>query len=122
MIGASGTYAINGTSFLMRPTKAGWKQRKSVGIDGNAHNIYVTPRDFEIEWNLMHPTDLAQIINAYNSVQNTGTLTFDLPEYGSPDLFVFRSYSGCVIEEPEVGEYFQGWINDVKLLIYNVRS
>jgi len=122
MNGASGTYAINGTDFLMQPTKAKWKQRKDVGMDGNGHTIYTAVRDFEISWNLMHPTDWAQIISAYQTVQNTGTITFDLPEYNNPNLFEFQSYSGCIISEPEQGEYFQGWVSDVSILVYNVRT
>lgn len=122
MIGASGTYAIEGVEFLMRPTKTKWKQRSEIGIDGQGHTIYPAVRDMEVSWNLMHPEDLAQIMNAYNTVQNTGTLAFDLPEYGSPYLQTFKTYSGCIISEPEIGEYFQGWVSDVTLLIYNVRT
>lgn len=122
MIGASGTFAIEGIKFKMLPTKAKWVQRKEVGVDGNAHSIYSAVRDFEISWNFMHPDDWAQIVSAYQSVQNTGTISFDLPEYGNPNLNYFKCYSGTVISEPEQGEYFMGWISDVSLLIYNVRT
>lgn len=121
-IGQSGTYAVNSTDFLMRPTKAKWIKRDELGIDGNGHPVYPAVRGFEISWNLMHPTDYAQIINAYNVVQNTGTVAFDLPSYGSPTLGLFKCYSGCVVSEPEVGEFFQGYVADVSLLIYNVRT
>lgn len=120
--GYSGTYSVEGVNFLMRPTKGQWKQRKEVGIDGNGHTIYPSVRDFEAKWNLMHPADFNQIVNAYNTVQNTGTLSFDLPQYGSIGVNLFATYTGCIISEPEVGEYFQGYYTDVSLLIYNIRT
>ena len=119
--GFSGTFAINNVNFILRPTKASWSKRDELGFDGNGHPIYPAVREFEISWNLMHPTDAQQIINAYNAVQNTGTVAFDLPEYANGD-YVFKSYSGCTISEPEFGEYFQGYINDGKLTIHNVRT
>jgi hypothetical protein len=122
MIGASGTYAVDNVDLQTRPTSGKWVQRKEHGIDGNGHSIYSSVRNFEIKWNLMHPDDWATIINAYNTVQNTGTLSWDLPHYGSPILNNFKTYSGTVITEPEQGEYFQGWVTDVSLLIYNVRT
>lgn len=120
--GASGTFSVNGVDFQMPPTTVKWKQRKSVGTDGNGHSIYTTVRDMEVKWNLMYPDDWVQIVDAYKTVQNTGTLVFDLPEYGNGNLFVFATYSGCLIEEPEQGNYFQGWVEDVSLLIYNIRT
>lgn len=121
MIGFSGSYAINGTTFILQPTKGAWSSREALGFDGNGHPIYPAVREFRIDWNLMHPTDAQQIINAYNAVQNTGTVAFDLPFYGDGG-YQFKCYSGCTISEPEFGEYFQGYISDGKLTIYNART
>lgn len=105
----------------MLPTKASWQQREELGMDGNGHPIYPAVREFRIEWNLMHPTDAQQIKDAYNVVQNTGTVAFDLPDYTNPN-YVFKCYSGCTIAEPEFDEYFMGYIINGKLTIYNVRT
>lgn len=120
--GYSGTFAVEGVTFQMLPTKAGWRRRDNVGFDGNGHPTYPAVREFEISWNLMHPADWAQIINAYTTVQNTGTVSFDLPAYGNANVNFFQLYSGCTISELEQGEYFMGYITDVSLTIYNVRT
>lgn len=119
--GFSGSYAINGTTFILQPTKGSWDKRSALGIDGNGHPIYPAVREFDIQWNLMHPTDAQQIINTYNAVQNTGTVVFDLPKYGDAG-YQFYSYSGCTLEEPEFEDYFQGYISNGRLKIYQVRT
>lgn len=119
--GYSGTYAVNGTDFLLIPTKAKWEQRDNLGFDGNGHPIYPTSRTFVMQWDLMHPSDAEQIISAYNSAGSTGTLSFDLPEYGNPN-YLFSRYNGCTMEEPEFGDYFQGYISDGKLKIHLVKT
>ena len=120
MIGLSGTFAINGTNFLLPPTESGWVGRNDFGIDGGGHPIYPAMREFEISWGLAHPTDVKQIIDAYNVVSNTGTVSFDLPEWGNAN-YSFYSYSGCTMREPEMGTYFQGYLQDVKLTIMQIR-
>ena len=65
MVGLSGTFAINGTNFLLPPTESGWVGRNDFGIDGGGHPIYPAMREFEISWGLAHPTDVKQIIDAY---------------------------------------------------------
>jgi hypothetical protein len=119
--GFSGSFSLNGTTFIMQPTTATHDQRDNMGFDGNGHPVYPSVRSFKITWNLMHPTDAQQIINAYNAVQNTGTVSFDLPFYGDGG-YQFKCYSGCTIEEPEFGEYYMGYITDGKLIIHNVRT
>jgi len=119
--GASGTFAVNGVDFSLRPTEFGWKDRDELGIDGGGHPIYSAPREFMIKWVLAHPSDVKQIVDAYNVVASTGTATFDLPQWGASD-YVFSSYSGCTMKEPQVGNYFMGYIQDVSLTILLVRT
>lgn len=121
MIGYSGTYAINSTSLLLSPTEAGWENRTELGIDGNGHPVYPAVRQFEMMWGLAHPNDVKQIWDAYTIVSNTGTVAFDLPEWGAGD-YIFKTYSGCTMREPQVGNYFEGYFKDVKLTILLVRT
>jgi hypothetical protein len=120
--GASGTYSINSTNFILQPSEdSGWSQRMSVGTDGDGRPVYPAYREFTITWELMHPADFQQIKNAYDAVANTGSVAFDLPEYGAAD-FTFKTYSGCVIEEPAIGKYFNGYIKGATLLIAKIRT
>ena len=119
--GASGSYAVNNTDLTLQPSEGQWLVRTDYGVDGGAHIIYAQPRQFELKWDLISPSDLKQIIDFYNSVGNTGVVTFCLPEWGASD-FVFKNYSGTTLAEPEVGPYFQGYTQSVKLLVLNIRT
>jgi len=119
--GYSGTYAFDGTTLLLQPTKGKWGTRKEYGIDGNGHPIYPSVREFEFTWGLMGTDAAKQLIDKYKAVSSTGTFSVDLPEYGNVG-FVFKTYTGATMLEPEVGEYFQGYITDVKLTVTNIRN
>lgn len=119
--GFSGSYAINGTSLLLSPTKAGWGSRNEIGIDGGGHPVYPAVRQFELSWGLAHPNDVKQILDAWQVVSNTGTVSFDLPEWGASG-YKFKTYSGCTMREPTVGNYFEEYIEDVKLTVLLVRT
>lgn len=119
--GLSGTYAVQGVDFQLQPTSGRWLKREEYGIDGGAHPIYPADRDFEVVFGLMSPADVKQLIDAYNVVGNTGTVAFDLPEYGA-NAYQFKTYSGTTLQEPEVGESFMGYWQDVRLLIIGIRT
>lgn len=119
--GTSGTYAFNGTDFLLQPSSGRWVQRTEFGIDGAGHPIYPAVREFELVWDLIAIGDLQQINNAYNQVGNTGTVVVDLPKYGDVQ-YNFFSYSGCTLAEPSYDPYFMGYVQNVKLLVLNVRT
>ena len=119
--GYSGSFAVNGTRFLLQPTTAGWVDRDEIGIDGNGHPIYASNRQFIMKWGLAHPNDVKQLIDIYKILGSTGTAVFDLPEWGESD-YIFESYTGCTMQEPKVGEYFNGYITDVSLFLIKVNA
>lgn len=119
--GISGTYAINSTPFELTPSTFRWIKRSETGVDGNGHPVYPAVRDAEIKWGLISVNDLKQIIDAYEDVQNTGTVSWDLPGYGT-SAYTFKTYSGTTMEEPEMGEYFAKYVTDVSLIIHNIRT
>lgn len=119
--GLSGSYAFNGVNLTLQPTSGKWKERSSYGIDGGGHPIYSSLRSFEMKWELISTSDAKQIIDVYNTTANTGTCVSCLPEWGNVD-YSFKNYSGTTLQDPEVGEYFQGYIQSVSLLILNIRT
>lgn len=119
--GYSGSYAINGTNLILPPTEAGWENRNELGIDGGGHPVYPAVRQFDFSWGIAHPNDVKQILDAYEAVSNTGTVVFDLPRWGDAD-YIFDSYSGCTMREPQVGNYFEGYFKDVRLTLLLVRT
>lgn len=121
MIGLSGSYAMNGTNLSLQPTEGRWNQRDTYGFDGGGHPIYGTFRTFELTWQLISTSDLAQMINFFNSVSSTGTVVCDLPQYGA-SAYQFRRYSGCTLNEVLVGTYFEEYVQDVSLLILRIQT
>ena len=121
MQGLSGTYAINNTDLTLQPTEGKWVERTNYGLDGGGHSVYAQNRKFQMEWVLISTSDAKQIIDFYNAVGNTGTVVSCLPKWGDVD-YTFYNYSGTVLQEPEVGAYFQGYIESVKMLIVNIRT
>lgn len=119
MTGLSGTYAVNATDIC--PENGRWMPKPALGIDGNGHSIYPAIKDFEMSWGLVSLSEFNVIYQAYLSVSNTGTIAVDLPEWGASD-FRFRRYSGAILHEPSTGEYFEGYVTDVRLLVTNIRT
>lgn len=115
------TYKINNTTLLIEPTSGRWLPREMFGLDGNGHPIYSSLRQFEINFGLLSPAQQNQLQGFYDSVITTGTAVVDLPEYGA-NTYTFKSYSGCVLREPEQNQYFVENIAEVVLLITNIAT
>lgn len=120
MQGASGTYAFNGTTLYLSPTVGSWENKDSLGDDGNGHVIYPSVTEFTMEWVLMPTSDFKQLQDFYLVSSTTGTVVADLPKWGGVD-YVFQSYSGVILTRPTVGKYFAEHIQDVKLVVRNIR-
>ena len=118
--GSSGTYAINGTDFTLQPTSGRWMPRSPVGITGDGHPIYPAIYEFEIRWSLSSQEDLYQIQNFRDAVVLTGTINVDLPAYRGSS-YVFQTYTGCTLYEPERGQYFNEHTSDFRLIVGNIR-
>lgn len=112
-------YAINGTSLTAQPESGEWKDRESIGIDGNGRPIYPGPREFEMKWGLISISDWQQLRTFFQAVGATGTVVASLPQYGASS-WTFYSYSGCVLKEPQVGQYFEEYITDARLIVSKI--
>jgi hypothetical protein len=119
MQGLSGTFAFNNTDFNQIPTSHRWSERTQYGTDGGAHPVYAQTRSYEMTWNLISTENAKQIIDFYNLVGNTGTLVSCLPKWGDAE-YTFYNYSGTTLQEPQMQGYFQGHIEELRLLILNV--
>ena len=79
-------------------------------------------REYELKWQLVNVSDYAQLVTFFDSIGNTGTVFIDLPKFGS-STYVFQTYSGCYIREPEAGQYFAGTgQQEVLVLVTNIRT
>lgn len=121
MIGYSGTYAVGGVNLQLPPSEGQWGQRETIGLDGNGRPIYPSIRTFTMKWNLISVGDLQQIINAQRAVANTGSSVVDIPKWAASD-YLFESYTGCFVNEVTVGKYFAQHVEDVQLLVTNIRT
>lgn len=115
------TFKLNGVEFPLQPTSYQWVDRPSKGFDGDGRPIYVAPRSFEMRWDLADVSGTYAVQQWYQEVSASGTVVVDLPKYQSAD-FEFYSYSGCVINEPSYGEYFNRHKTDVVLLVRGIRE
>ncbi len=120
-IGASGSYGINGVDFTLQPTSGRWIPQSSVGITGDGHPIYPAVHEFQIRWNLSEQVDLNQIQTFRDSVILTGTVPVDLPIYRGP-AYIFYTYTGCTLYEPDRGEYFSENTTEFILTVGNIHT
>lgn len=120
--GASGTFSINGTILNTYPTEHQWVDKDIIGFTpDSATPIYPAVRKYQMNWSLMSTTDFEQIYTAYINSRYSGTVVVDLPQYGSSS-YVFKSYTGCALQEPAAGKFYEGYISDVVLVINKVRT
>jgi len=118
--GATGSYAINSTNFTLQPTSGRWIPQSILGITGDGHPIYSAIHEFELRWSLSTPSDVYQIQNFRNTVILTGTASADLPAYRASS-YIFQTYSGCSIYEPDRGQYFREHTTEFVLIIGNIK-
>lgn len=114
------TFKLNGTEILY-PTTHRWLPRDVLGINGLGHPVYPGVREYELRWQLASPADYTQLETYFMALSGTSTVVVDLPYFVSGS-YTFYPYSGCVLREPEYGEWFNGYYRDVTLLITNIRT
>ena len=113
------TYKIDGTELNLQPTSGRWIENTSYGIDGRGHPVYSSLREFEISWDLIDIDDLDQIYSFYETCVLSGGSVVELPKY-SYSSYSFYAYTGCVLYEPTVEQYFQEYVTNVRLLIAHI--
>jgi hypothetical protein len=119
-IGSSGSYGINGTDFTLQPTSGRWIPQSVEGTTGDGHPIYPAVHEYEIRWSLSSQADLNQIQTFRDAVVLTGTASVDLPAYRGAN-YVFQTYTGCSLYEPDRGQYFVEHTSEFVLIVGNLR-
>lgn len=114
-------YKINGTTITLQPTVGRWIPKGSFGTDGNGHEVYPMYREFEMRWQLISATDAFQIQDFFDSLIITGSVIIDLPKYKS-STYVFESYTGCILHEPQMEDFYQEHRTNMVLLVTNIRT
>lgn len=112
-------YKVDGVEITLQPTTGRWLPRYIVGRTGAGNAIYPQVREFEMRWGLANQAEVQQLIGFFNAVGFTGTHVVDLPQWNST-TYVFKSYTGCIIDEPDVNTYFTEYSTDLILLVSNI--
>jgi len=120
--GLSGSFAFNDVNLVLQPSETKWVERTSYGIDGSGHNIYSNFRNYEMSWDLISASEVKQLIDFFNVVTSpTGSVVACLPQYGNTN-YQFYNYSGTTMGEVSTDTYFQGYTQNVRLLLLNIRT
>lgn len=115
------TFKVNGTLLSHNPTEHKWINRPPIGTDGNGREIYPAPREYEMKWDLLTAAEFDEIYGYYALIGNTGTVSVDLPQYRTT-TYQFRTYSGCVLQEPQFEDFFENYYVGVRLLVVKING
>jgi len=118
---STGTYQINDTDLVIQPTSGKWLDRNLIDVDGNGHPIYPPYREFELRWQLASMEQVNQLLTYFDVIGRTGTVSVNLPYFGN-NPYIFRTYSGTVLQEPTFGNFFSENQSDITLLITKIRT
>ena len=114
-------FKINGVEFPIPPTSFRWSPKVVLGITGDGHSVYPGVREFEMRWGILDATGTNQLQSFFNSVSVTGMVAVELPKYADPG-YNFYAYSGCTLREPEFGDFFNEHIQNILLVVTNIRT
>lgn len=107
---------FNGTGLMLPPTTAGWVSQDTLGISGEGKGIYGSLREFQMTFNLTTQNEFYELLYYFGTMA-TGTIVATLPAWNS-NVFYYREYSGVVIRQPEMSEYFaEEYFSSVKLTL-----
>lgn len=95
-----------------------WTPRRPDDVSGEGRPIYPAIHQFQYRWQLMSMADLYTIRNEWQKGV-TGTTVLELPDLDAA-TYVFREFSGCHLQEPTIGAYFQEHVTDVVLVATNI--
>ena len=114
-------YKVDGTEIIPQPTSGQWLNRSPIGNDGNGRPIYPAVREFELQWQLISAADLNSLKTYFDAVGATGTAVVTLPTFQGA-TYTFFDYSGCVLREPQISEYFNEYTTGVILMVTKIRT
>lgn len=108
---------FNGTGLMLQPTTAGWVEQDSLGTNGFGHNMYPALREFQLTFNLQSQGEFYELLAYFRQIGVTGTLVATLPQIDS-NVFQYKNYSGVVLRQPSMTEYFaEEWSTEVRMTL-----
>jgi len=113
-------YKINGQALPIEPSVPGTWSRRSLGLDGNNRVIYEPTYSLVLSWDLLTYAEFKTLYDYWNAISATGTVSVTLPPRSAASFTPFVTYTGCVIDEPTSGDFFNGYYTNVKLMIRNI--
>lgn len=114
------TYQINGVDFPTIPSEGSWGQRKQLGVDGFNRAIYEPTYNFQISFDALTQEEYIELYNFWLLMSSNITVSVTIPQKDAT-TYDFATYTGCVIDEPAVGPYYQGYQMSVKIVIRSIR-
>lgn len=117
---STGTYQINDTDLIIQPSYGKWLPRDIIDLDGNGHPVYPPYYQFEMGWQLASMDHVKQLQDFFDTIGRTGTASVNLPRHAFGP-YIFRTYSGTILQEPEFSQFFAESEATVTLLITKIR-
>lgn len=115
------TVKFDGVELSLQPTAIRWYPQEPLDISGDGHGVYPAVRQCHLRWGIMSMAEAGELFDKFDAQGSTGTIVVDLPQYwNSP--WGFYSYSGCILREPQIGEFFTEHIKEVLLIVDNIRT
>lgn len=115
------TFALNGSVLSHQPTTHGWDDRDSLGIDGNGNSIYVSPRQYKLNWDFLDTEEFNEIYAYFLAQGVTGSITSRLPKWRTTP-YTFFDYSGTILREPTYENWFENYYTNVRLIITRITT
>ena len=111
-------FKINGIT-IASPTESGYEISSVKGTDGSGQKRYNPFYEYNLEWNYLPQDELQEIYNAWIGTYGSGTVSCQIPQHNS-STYQFVVYSGVMIDQPEVANYQDNFVQGVKIKIRKI--
>lgn len=112
---------INGHKLC--PTAVQWMPRSVLDVQGDNRPIYSPIHTVQLRWEFVNYEQWASAQDVFNLVQSTGTAVATLPGFptATGSAMAYQDYSGCVLGEPQVGQFFaESYPESMILVVTNI--
>jgi hypothetical protein len=113
------TFKVNGVALLIQPSDTQWLPRKELGVDGFNRKIYEPVYSYQLSFDVLSQAQFYQLLAFWQLMATQTTVTADLPDK-TASTYTFKTYTGCTVDEPQVGAYFQNNQLSIKVTIRNI--
>lgn len=113
-------YTVNG--IVLCPTESQWLPQRPLDIQGDGRPLYSGVQAMRLTWEFTSNEEWAKAQEAFKTTSVTGSAVVELPAFPTtnPQSYAFREYSGVVVGQPAVEEFFAEHVSGMVLLITNI--